>query len=219
MATKRGTFSSERRFLKLIDAYRAAPVFQSRGALWRRAVEVTDCDLKKLRLEFGVRNGISAQSLIYLFSQVWGETPPDALYGFDSFAGLPEDWVLSPDFTEHAGWGACPPPNLPGLKLVQGLFADSLPEFLLRHEQAIAFVHIDCDLYSSTKTVLEALHGRLNPGCVIVFDEYGPSPVYKNWERGEHLALAEVDLPVQILGRTPGGQMLALVGEEDGDDR
>ena len=38
--------------------------------------------------------------------------------------------------------------------MVAGLFEDELPGFLARNEEQIAFLHVDCDLYSSTKTVL-----------------------------------------------------------------
>jgi len=33
------------------------------------------------------------------------------------------------------------------------------------------FIHIDCDLYSSTKFILNTVKEYINPGCVIVFDE------------------------------------------------
>ena len=41
----------------------------------------------------------------------------------------------------------------------------------LREAQPI-LVWVDCDLYSSTKTVLDALAERMVPGTVLVFDEY-----------------------------------------------
>ena len=33
-------------------------------------------------------------------------------------------------------------------------------------------MNIDCDIYSSTKTVLELLAKQIIPGTVIIFDEY-----------------------------------------------
>jgi hypothetical protein len=47
------------------------------------------------------------------------------------------------------------------------------------------FLHIDCDLYSSTKTIFNLLKGRIVSGTVIVFDEYFN---YDGWEKGEYLA-------------------------------
>ena len=52
----------------------------------------------------------------------------------------------------------------------------------------VAFLHVDCDLYSSTKTVLSFLADRLKPGAVIVFDEYFS---YVGWENHEHAAFDE----------------------------
>ena len=73
--------------------------------------------------------------------------------------------------------------------LVEGLFADSLPGFLREHPEPVGFLHIDCDLYSSTRTVLTLLAPRLRPGSVIVFDEYFN---YPGWQEGEHKAFQEV---------------------------
>ncbi|MDE1904592.1 MAG: class I SAM-dependent methyltransferase, partial [Alphaproteobacteria bacterium] len=52
----------------------------------------------------------------------------------------------------------------------------------------VAFLHVDCDIYSSTKTVFDHLASRLGPGAVIVFDEYFN---YPNWERHEFKAFQE----------------------------
>ena len=35
----------------------------------------------------------------------------------------------------------------------------------------VRFMNIDCDLYSSTKDILDVLHARVVVGTVIVFDE------------------------------------------------
>jgi hypothetical protein len=75
-----------------------------------------------------------------------------------------------------------------GAKLVKGLFADSLPPFLARTEGRVLLAHIDCDLYSSAKTVLTLLRPRLETGTVLAFDEYFN---YPGWEAGEHRALVE----------------------------
>ena len=71
--------------------------------------------------------------------------------GFDVFTGLPETWRTG----FPAGEFAQEPPDIPGATVVAGLFEDTLPAFLAETDEAIAFVHVDCDLYSSTKTVLD----------------------------------------------------------------
>ncbi len=74
------------------------------------------------------------------------------------------------------------------MELVKGWFEKILPSFLADHPQEVAFLHIDCDLYSSTKTVLESFSPRICPGCVIVFDEYFN---YAGWRMGEYKAFQE----------------------------
>jgi len=49
-------------------------------------------------------------------------------------------------------------------------------------------MNVDCDLYSSTKDIFEAAADRVQPGTVIVFDEYVMNP---NWRRDEYRAFQE----------------------------
>ena len=73
--------------------------------------------------------------------------------------------------------------------LVPGWFDRSLPAFLDAHpDQPVSFLHIDCDLYSSTQTVLAQLKDRIIAGTVIVFDEYLN---YPGWQHHEHKAFSE----------------------------
>jgi predicted O-methyltransferase YrrM len=58
------------------------------------------------------------------------------------------------------------------VELVIGEFEETLAAFLVEHPDDAALIHIDCDLYSSTKTVLEHLTPRIMPGTVIVLDEF-----------------------------------------------
>ena len=74
------------------------------------------------------------------------------------------------------------------MKLHKGWFQDTLPGFLAQHPEPARFVHIDCDLYSSTNTVLGLLADRIVPGTVIVFDEYLN---YPGWQEHERKAFAE----------------------------
>ncbi len=69
-----------------------------------------------------------------------------------------------------------------------GYFDASLPKWLDEHPGPVAYIHLDCDLYSSTKTVLNLLAARLIPGSVILFDEYFN---YPNWEQHEFKAFQE----------------------------
>jgi predicted O-methyltransferase YrrM len=130
-----------------------------------------------LALEFGVYTGTT---LAIIADGRTGD-----VYGFDSFQGLPSAW--RPGFPEGT-FGVPDPPHVPGADLVVGLFADVLPGFLAEHPGPVDFLHVDCDLYSSTVTVLDLVGPRLRPGSVIVFDEYFN---YPGWERHEYRAWLE----------------------------
>tara|TARA_B100000214_G_C23926516_1_gene608622 strand:+ start:162 stop:1304 length:1143 start_codon:yes stop_codon:yes gene_type:complete len=92
------------------------------------------------------------------------------IHGFDAFLGLPERWGHHPP--GYLSLEGQPPVVEENVKLHIGYFADTLPVFLDEYKGALAFVHIDCDIYSSTLTVLDAIEPRLRSGTVIVFDEY-----------------------------------------------
>lgn len=128
-----------------------------------------------LWLEFGVGTGTTLR----LLSQARAPRP---VYGFDWFQGLPEDWV--PDYGMVKGSFAMPQPEgLPeNAKLVLGLFEDTVEDFLAAHPGPVELAHIDCDIYSSTVTVLNALTDRLSAGSVLVFDELFYYPQRENHE-------------------------------------
>jgi len=54
------------------------------------------------------------------------------------------------------------------IHLVRGWFQDTLPKY----EGKIALLHLDCDLHDSYKLALERLYDKVQPGGVILFDEY-----------------------------------------------
>ncbi len=126
-------------------------------------------DRPVLYLEFGVASG---NSLRYWSAHL--RHPDSLLYGFDSFEGLPEDFdmfgsLLKGSFTQH---DRLPVIDDARVHLVKGWFDDTVPRFEVPpHELLI--VNIDADLYSSTKTVLNALRPHLRPGNYIYFDDMG----------------------------------------------
>lgn len=139
------------------------------------------CVTDGLILEFGVFDGSSLTKIAASTTQ--------EVHGFDSFEGLPEDWT---HFQKKGRFSlAGVPPQLgaiKNIKLHKGWFQDTLPAFLDQHAGPVRFLHIDCDLYSSTVTVLGLLTGRIVPGTVIVFDEYLN---YPGWQQHEQKAFAE----------------------------
>lgn len=154
-------------------------------------------------LECGVGEG---RSMRWLVSIARGRP----VYGFDSFKGLPEEWVMADEYTVPAGSWKHDPPDIHGVEYFVGLFADTLPKWKESHPGMIAFLHIDSDIYSSCVTVLEELNKQIVPGTVIVFDDMFGTLRYQNWEEGEFKAFQEwlekYDRHAFELGRTADGE-------------
>lgn len=131
-----------------------------------------------LFLEFGVYKGHSIRSI--------AKNTKNKVYGFDSFKGLPEAW--QGEFGE--GSLACDiPTNLPdNVELVIGYFEETLEKFLEEHKEPITFIHVDCDIYSATKYLLEKCHDRMADQCIICFDDYQN---YQGFEEHEYKAFNE----------------------------
>ena len=132
--------------------------------------------------EFGVFEG---NAINYIAQQL----PDKKIYGFDSFTGLPEDWV---------GWeydkGSF---NLDGVlpnvesnvELVKGYFNDSLPLWVKNNKEPFTFLIIDSDIYSSACTILDTLGtNQIVSGTLILFDEYFG---YTGWRSHEFKAWQE----------------------------
>jgi hypothetical protein len=104
--------------------------------------------------------------------------PERHIWGFDSFDGLPEQWTRSdlavPQGTFRVNVEGWMPPVLHNVTLVKGMFQETLPQFKKQvlKSTPIAFLHIDCDIYASTKEVFDQLADNIVSGTVIVFDEF-----------------------------------------------
>ena len=143
--------------------------FSERDTMLRSALQIANpCGLF---CEFGVADGNSLLTLALA-------RPDLKFHGFDSFYGLPEDgrseWPKG-RFTRHGE----PPPVADNVVLHIGLFDRTIPVFLSKHPNSAAFLHIDCDLYSSAKTVLTLMSPRIVPGTLIQFDEFYN---FEGWE-------------------------------------
>ena len=121
-----------------------------------------------LYLEFGVATGMSLKWWVG-----HNRHPESRFVGFDTFEGLPEDWGRIPAGTFGTG-GALPEIDDPRCSLERGLFQHSLPSYLKRRPipKGRKLLHLDADLYSSTLFVLITLGPLLEPGDVLMFDEF-----------------------------------------------
>lgn len=170
--------------------------------LLTRAFGMADVSGDRLVCEFGVFKGESINHVAKL--------TPKKLYGFDSFEGLAEEWGDT--------WkkGDFLVPRMPSVRdnvtLVKGWFNETLPKFLKENPGKVGFLHVDCDLYSSCKTIFELMESRLVPGTVIVFDEFFN---YPQWEDGEFKAfqefLAKTKLSCEFIGYNRNGEQAAVI--------
>lgn len=142
-------------------------------------------------MEFGVFSG---QTLDILTQIKKGK-----VYGFDSWEGLPEHWNNANPKGMFNTQGQIPFHVNENMVLVKGWFNDSLPKF---KEQTIidkiSLLHLDADLYSSTKCVFDNLKPFFKGDCIIIFDEFFG---YEPWEEHEYKAFKEFifDMKDQIL--------------------
>jgi len=122
----------------------------------------------KVILEFGVSVGTSTSFLRSTFSNEY------KIYGFDSFVGLPENWIDNGCDMGHKGDFSTNgnPPNISGVVFYKGWFEETIPQYIKEHTDPIGLIHIDCDLYSSTKTVLEGINPYIVKDTIISFDEW-----------------------------------------------
>lgn len=180
----------------------AKPII-SREALLHEAIQIAPS--AGMTCEFGVYHGAT-------LSLIAAERPDQKVYGLDSFEGLPEAWRANfPGGTFKIVTDQLPQ-FADNVKLYRGLFNESLPRLLRDDARPASFLHIDCDLYTSTRCVFELISDRLRPGTVIVFDEYFN---YPGWEQHEHRALAEVSeetgFSFDYLFYNPCGQQVAII--------
>lgn len=197
--------ASEESARYVIEHMRAVPNFD------------TDYDLHEWICRTQLDRGLLAHGQILEFGVATGRTlnqfarwlPHKTVYGFDGFDGLPEDW------TSRMRKGFFARDNLPRVRsnchLVVGWFNQTLPGFVEKHSDPVALLHVDCDLYSSTVTVLDELRDQIVPGTVIIFDEYIN---YPGWQLDEFRAWQEFvkarGIRYEYIGRVSRHQKVAV---------
>jgi O-methyltransferase len=95
--------------------------------------------------------------------------------GFDSFEGFPQE--VHPEYTSknfksnyskvkrlEDKYDCC--------KIIKGYFSDSLKEINQKETNSIAFAFIDCDIYDSSKDIINFLENRLSNGSFLMIDDY-----------------------------------------------
>lgn len=179
--------------------------YNDRYSLLNAGIELSPTNENDLWLEFGVYTGTTINFISEL-------NPKNTIFGFDSFYGLPENWRPGMDKGSFNTNGDFPNVN-ENVVIIPGWFEDSIPKFLEENSNKnISFLHIDCDLYSSTIDILFGCHERIVSGTVICFDEFFNYPV---WEDHEYKAWNEYcntyDIRYDYVGHVPTGEQVLLV--------
>jgi predicted O-methyltransferase YrrM len=183
---------------------RAGVTFPSRDQVLELAVQLAR-PVPGHIVEFGVYQGRSARTLrdeLWL-TRLWDTRQRGKrVYACDSFRGLPDAYENLP-----AGNFATRVPRLTGVRIVEGFFADSLTGDLAREVGAVSLAHFDADLHASTTCALDWVTPLLQPGSLLLFDEFlGEDPAEERalleWERrtGTRTAM------LALFGREPAGR-------------
>jgi hypothetical protein len=138
-------------------------------------------------LEFGTSDGYSFAKLLYA-TRYLGLEDRITVHTFDSFEGMPppaderdREWTTGDDWAVGEFKGRyqeledyCRKKRYRNAHVHRGYFEQSIDEVFVasleRHPPLLIWV--DCDYYSSTKTIFERLLDRIPNGCVIYFDEF-----------------------------------------------
>jgi Macrocin-O-methyltransferase (TylF) len=184
----------------IVDQFMPMAVgYSDRQSLLRAAI--AQIKVEGLCCEFGVYQG---ESINFIASLRSGE-----VHGFDSFEGLPEDWRTGHEKGTFALAGL--PQVRTNVRLHRGRFESTIAPFKQEYSEPIAFLHLDADLYSSTRTVLDLLGDRIVAGTVLQFDEFFN---YPGWQAGEYKAFTEFcathNAEVRYLGYVRCGSQVAM---------
>jgi hypothetical protein len=173
-----------------ITAGRTRPVRLDAGwftrALFFQSLLAGVSDVDGDIVECGVANG-AGLAMMASVERALATGRDRRIYGFDAWAGLPapSEADLASDqaiatkglfggtslqrvFDELAAYGWSEKDVRRTVRLVPGYFDDTLPH----HDRPIAFLHIDVDLYESYRSCLNLLWPQVQPGGIVVFDEY-----------------------------------------------
>jgi hypothetical protein len=171
--------------------------FDIRHTMFRSATRFVDYEMIPGDIfEFGVYTGRSL-ALLSHFHEVNRKSIHHIdftrrVVGFDSFEGLPADdghprWKPGMFRVNHSFHPICKQGEkvteqvifslfeqyqLPVPLIEAGEFSKTLPQVIGSKYTKAAILHIDCDVYESTKSVLFGLQPILQEGTVLLFDDW-----------------------------------------------
>lgn len=169
--------------LRMLLRYSMFPPYPWGQWLYARLIEQNIGQIEGDFIELGV--GAGGMSL---FLGLRARELKRKMYSLDSFTGLP---ALHPELDNRVfreGDYGAPPGRAETLSkdrfiakinelhledtidVIPGFFTESIAR--LPADAKFAFVHVDCDLYTSVRPVLDALYDRVSEGGYIVIDDF-----------------------------------------------
>lgn len=130
--------------------------------------EIEKLDQAIYYLEFGVYRGKTIKWWVNK-----NKNNQSRFIGFDTFTGLPENWTLNKSKGYFFANGQLPDVSDHRVEFYKGMFQQTLPNFIKSFSfDKRTIIHLDADLYSSTLFVLNLTVPYLNPGDILIFDEF-----------------------------------------------
>jgi hypothetical protein len=140
------------------------------------------------------------------------------LIGFDSFGRFPEtnyepDKVLRENFISDAGTQSISKDQLQQVllhkncgnntDLIQGDITETVPEYVKnKNGLKISLLNLDVDIYEPTVTILEYLFPLIEPGGIMILDDYGEFPGETN-AVDEYLQGKNIKINTPLFKKTP----------------
>lgn len=119
-------------------------------------------------IEFGVFRGDSIREWISINSH-----PQSRFFGFDSFEGLPDAWRKNQGRGHFNVDGSAPRVADSRVSFIKGWFDATVPLFVKNFTpRNRLLLHLDADLYGSTLLPLVFFKNFLQPGSLLIFDEF-----------------------------------------------
>jgi len=160
-------------------------------------------------LEFGVYKG-SSFILAYKAAKKYGLNNM-RFFAFDSFEGLPDNEsvvfnkgdfkapvTVFKKYVQKAGV------DVKDVEIIKGYYDKALTDELKNKYdlKKAAVIHVDCDLYISTKPVLSFIGDLVDSGTILIFDDWYSFSKEKNKNKfGEERAFNEELLPRVVYGK------------------
>ncbi len=153
--------------------FKKANKFANRYLLILYACSILENNNNSDLAEFGVFEGLTLKIFAKNLSK-------KKCYGFDSFDGLPSAWgnILPKGYFKTK----IPTFKQSNIKIIPGLFEETLDKFLENHKKKFSLIHIDCDLYSSTVYVLNKMYPKMKETSYLIMDEFYGYPSYEKYE-------------------------------------